>query len=51
MENITIELYIIAYTFIGVILLYMYSLPLRIIGRAYKWIKNLFTNNNKWGFY
>jgi len=48
MENITIELYIIAYTFLGVGLLYLYSLPLRLITKSVKGIKDLFNNNRWW---
>lgn len=47
MDNISIELYIIGYTFIGFIIVFLYSLPLRILGKTYKNIKSLF--NNKWG--
>ena len=51
MESVTVELYIIAYTLIGILLLWLYSLPLRIISRGYKGIKNIFNNNRWWGIY
>lgn len=47
MENVSVELYIIGYTMIWIIMLFLYSLPLRLIARSYTWLKKIF-NNNKW---
>ena len=51
METISIELYIIGYTLIGIVLLWLYSWPLRIIGKAYKWVKKIFNNNRWWNIF
>jgi len=51
MESINIELYIIWYTLVGVMVLYLYSLPLRLIWKSYKWIKKIFNNNKWWGIF
>lgn len=47
MENVNMELYIIWYTFIGLMMVYLLSLPLMILWKTYQWIKNIF-NNKKW---
>lgn len=47
MESVSVELYIIGYTFIGIILLFLYTLPLRIVARAYKGMKWIITNWSK----
>ena len=51
MENITIELYIIAYTFFWLIILFLNSLIFRIILTPYRGLKKIFNNNKKWGIF
>lgn len=48
MESINIELYIIGYTLIWIMVLYLYSLPLRLIGKSLKWIRKIFNNKTWW---
>ena len=49
MDNISIELYMIWYTLIWIVLLFLYSLPIRILTKVIKGVKWVFNNkNNKW---
>jgi len=43
--EMTIEGYIIAYTLLGIVLMWLYSLPLKLISRTYKGIKSIFNNS------
>ncbi len=49
MENVSVELYIISYTMLWIVMVFLYSLPLTILGKTYEGVKKIF-NNDKWGW-
>lgn len=51
MENVGIELYMIAYTFLGIMMIFLYSLPLTILWRTFEGVKKIFNNNKWWGLF
>lgn len=46
-----IELYIIGFTLLGIAFLWLYTLPLRLIAKSYKGMKNIINNKSKWNLF
>ncbi len=51
MESLNIEIYIIWYTLIWIMVLWLYSLPLKLIWKSYTGIKKILNNNKSWGIF